>query len=357
MTNKYNNKHEYTLRELAERLQGKILGDGDITIRGIAGLEEAHAGDITFLANPLYRQLVSQTQASALIASQEEPSFGGTILQVPDPYLAFAMLLETFYPPPEPAPGVHETAVIHPDVQMGEGVRIDPGAVIAPGALLGNRVWIGACAVVGEGSQIGDDTHIHPNVTIYPGTRIGERVIIHAGAVIGSDGFGYARKEGLPYKVPQVGRVVIEDDCEIGANTAIDRGTLGDTRIGRGTKIDNLVQIGHNVSIGPYSILVAQVGVAGSVRIGQGAVLAGQAGVAGHIQIGDGVTVAGKSGVTKSIPAGETVAGFMAFPIREWRKAEAIYRHLPDLQDAYRVLVKRLDALEALLRQSDQHPS
>jgi len=357
MTNKYNNRRDYTLQELAERLQGKVLGDGAVTIHGIAGLEEARAGDITFLANPRYRPLVSQTQASALIASREEPSFGGPILQVQDPYLAFAMLLEAFYPPPEHAPGVHTTAVIHPDARMGEGVCIEPSAVIASGALLGDRVWIGACAVVGEGSQIGNDTRIHSNVTIYPGTQIGERVIIHAGAVIGSDGFGYARKDGLPYKVPQVGRVVIEDDCEIGANTSIDRGTLGDTRIGRGTKVDNLVQIGHNVSIGPYSILVAQVGVSGSARIGKGAVLAGQSGVAGHIQIGDGVTVAGKSGVTKSVPAGETVGGFMAFPIREWRKAEAIYRHLPDLHEACKWLAKRLDALEALLRQSNQRPS
>ncbi|MGA1844019.1 MAG: UDP-3-O-(3-hydroxymyristoyl)glucosamine N-acyltransferase [bacterium] len=357
MTSKSNNRHEYTLQELAERLQGRVLGKGDITISGIAGLEEAQAGDITFLANPRYRPLVSQTQASALIASQEEPSFGGPVLQVPDPYLAFAMLLEAFYPSHGHVPGVHETAVVQPDARIGKDVCIEPGAVIAPGVVLGDRVWIGACAVVGEDSSIGNDTRIHPNVTIYPDTRIGERVIIHAGVVIGSDGFGYARKDGLPYKVPQVGGVVIEDDCEIGANTTIDRGTLGDTRIGKGTKIDNLVQVGHNVSIGPYSILVAQVGVSGSARIGKGVVLAGQSGVAGHIQIGDGVTVAGKSAVTKSIPAGETVGGFMAFPIREWRKAEAVYRRLPDLQDAYRRLVKRLDALEALLRQSDQHPS
>jgi UDP-3-O-[3-hydroxymyristoyl] glucosamine N-acyltransferase len=190
-------------------------------------------------------------------------------------------------------------------------------------------------------------------VTIYPGTQIGQRVIIHAGSVIGSDGFGYARKDGLPYKIPQVGKVIIEDDCEIGANVTIDRATLGETHIGKGVKIDNLVQIGHNVVIGAYSIVVSQVGISGSAHIGEGVILAGQAGVGGHIRIGDRVTAAARSGITKDIPSGETIGGFMAMPIREWRKSEAIYRRLPELQHGFRDLLKRVKALEKKLQSRD----
>ena len=244
-------------------------------------------------------------------------------------------------------------AVVHPEADLSEDVSVQSGAVIQKGVRLGKGVRIGACAVVCENTQIGDDMHIYPNVTIYPGTEIGQRVIIHAGSVIGSDGFGYARKDGLPYKIPQVGCAVIEDDCEIGANVTIDRAALGETRIGQGTKIDNLVQIGHNVVIGPYSIIVSQVAISGSTKVGKGVVLAGQVGVAGHIQIGDGVTAAARSGITKSIPSGETVGGFMAMPIRKWRKSEAVYRRLPDLQDSYRALLKRVEELEKRLQSKD----
>ena len=353
MTNRYNNKREYTLQALAERIGGIVLGDASIKIHGIAGLQEAGEGQITFLANIRYRSLVSKTWASALIASREEPLFKGPVLQVSDPYLAFAMILEIFFPPCRPLPGIDPTAVIHPEAKIGEGVSIQPCAVIKKGVQLGAGVVIDACAVICEDSHIGDYSYIHPNVTIYPGTRIGKRVIIHAGSVIGSDGFGYARKDGLPYKIPQVGKVVIEDECEIGANVTIDRATLGETHIGKGVKIDNLVQIGHNVVIGAYSIVVSQVGISGSTRVGAGVILAGQVGVAGHIQIGDRVTAAARTGITKDIPSGETLGGFMGMPIREWRKSEAIYRRLPELQNGYRDLVKRVKALESKLQSED----
>jgi UDP-3-O-[3-hydroxymyristoyl] glucosamine N-acyltransferase len=353
MINKSSKKIEFTLQDLAGKLEGKVLGNGSIKIHGVAGLQDARSGDITFLANPKYRPFVSQTQASALVASQEEPLFKGSILQVSNPYLAFAMLLEIFYPPAESPSYIHPRATIHPETEIGTGAVIQPGAVINKGVRLGQNVRIGACVVLCENVQIGNNSCIHPNVTLYAGTEIGHRVIIHAGSVIGSDGFGYARKNGLPYKIPQIGKVVVEDDCEIGANVTIDRGTLGETRIGKGTKIDNLVQIGHNVIIGPYSIVVAQVGISGSTRIGQGVVLAGQAGVAGHLQIGDKVTIAAKTGVIKNIPSGETFAGFMSMPLREWRKSEAMYRRLPELQDSYKDLLKRVKALESHLKLKD----
>ena len=349
MINRYRNKTVYDLRTLAEKVDGRVLGDAATKVDGISGLQEARPGHITFLANPRYRAFISKTQASALIASQEEPLFKGPVLQVSDPYLAFAMLLDLFFPTVKSAPGIHPSAVVYPGSDIGEGVSIDACAVIQKGVRLGKGVRIGACVVLGENSRIDDASSIAPNVTIYPDTEIGQRVIIHAGSVIGSDGFGYARKDGLPYKVPQVGKVVVEEDCEIGANVTIDRAALGETRIGRGTKIDNLVQIGHNVVIGPYSIVVSQVGIGGSTHIGNGVVLAGQVGVAGHIRIGDGVTVAAKSGITKSVPPGQTMGGHMAIPLREWRKSEAIYRHLPDLQEGYRDLLKRVKVLEKML--------
>ncbi|MGA1840483.1 MAG: UDP-3-O-(3-hydroxymyristoyl)glucosamine N-acyltransferase [bacterium] len=353
MTSRCSHKTEYSLQDLAGRIGGVVLGNASIKIHGIAGLQDAGEGQITFLANTRYRSLVSKTRASALIASQEEPLFKGPVLQVSDPYLAFAMLLEIFYPPCEPLPGIDPSAIVHPETQIGEGVSIQPCAVIKKGVSLGSGAVIGSCAVVCEDSQIGDYSHIHPNVTIYPGTRIGQRVIIHAGSVIGSDGFGYARKDGLPFKIPQIGNVVIEDDCEIGANVTIDRATLGETHIGRGVKIDNLVQIGHNVVIGAHSIVVSQVGISGSTHVGSGVILAGQVGVAGHIQIGDRVTAAARTGITKDIPSGETIGGFMGMPIREWKKSEALYRRFPKLQNKYRDLLKRIEALESKLQSKD----
>lgn len=350
MTNRCKNRLEYTLQELAERLGGTVLGDGQVRISGVAGLKEAGPGDITFLANPRYQTLLHKSRASALITSSKEPLFNGSILKVSDPYLGFAMVLEIFHPPAEPVPGIHPDAHIEPDAKIGEGASVQAGAVIGHGVYIGRGAQVMSCTVVGEASRIGDYSCLYPNVTLYPRTQIGKRVIIHAGSVIGSDGFGYARKGGLPYKVLQVGRVVIEDECEIGANVTIDRGTLGDTRIGKGTKIDNLVQIGHNVVIGPYSVIVSQVGISGSTQIGQGVVLAGQVGVAGHIKIGENVTVAARSGVTKDVLKGETIAGFMAMPISQWRRSEAVYRRLPGLQKGYRELMKKVEALEARLK-------
>ncbi len=344
------NHPEYTLNEIAGIIGGNVLGDGEIKIKEVAGLKEAGPGSITFLANPKYISYLPTTKASALIANKEEPLFKGSILVVEDPYLAFAMVLEIFNPPRMPEPGIHSDAVLESDVRIGEEVSIQAFAYISRKTDIGRGVRIMAGAFIGEDCQIGDYSTIYPNVTLYSRTIIGKEVIIHAGSVIGSDGFGYAKKEGIPYKIPQTGRVVIEDSCEIGANVTIDRGTIGDTRIGRGTKIDNLVQIGHNVVIGPYSIIVSQVGISGSTQIGKGVVLAGQVGVTGHITIGDRVIVAAKAGVTKDIGQDQTIGGFMGMPIGKWRRAEAVYRNLPELQKSYREILRRIELLEDMLK-------
>jgi len=346
MTNKTSRNPEFTIAELADRIGGRVIGNGKVKIKKIAPISDAGPGAITFIANPRYKSYLLSTRASALITSKEEPVFKGTTILVDNPYVAFAMILEIFNPPMRAEPGIHPNAVIETDTRIGEGVSIQANAVICQGVEIGRDACVMAGAYIGRDTIIGDSSLIYPNVTIYPRARIGKGVIIHAGSVIGSDGFGYAQKDGLPYKIPQVGRVVIEDDCEIGANVTIDRGTIGDTVIGKGTKIDNLVQIGHNVEIGPYSIIVSQVGISGSTRIGKGVVLAGQVGVNGHITIGDGAVVAAKAGVTKDVPPGETIGGFMGMPIAKWRRAEAVYRNLPDLKRGYKEIQKKIKLLK-----------
>jgi UDP-3-O-[3-hydroxymyristoyl] glucosamine N-acyltransferase len=245
-----------------------------------------------------------------------------------------------FAPAARAAGGIHPTAVVSPDVEMGPGVTIDALAVVEAAAAIGARTVIGAGSAIGARVRIGADCVVHPHVTIYPDCVVGERAIFHSGAVIGSDGFGYANEEGVHLKIPHLGRVVIEDDVEIGANTTVDRATLGETRIGRGSKIDNLVQVGHNVVIGEGSIIVAQVGISGSVTIGPGAILVGQVGIADHVAIGAGVRVVGRAGVTKDIPDGATVSGFPAHDHREELRILAAVRRLPEM-------VERLEALES----------
>lgn len=345
---------EYTLQELANKVGGRIIGDSSIKIMGVAGLKEAGPGYITFISNPKYNQYLQTSKASALIAQHPESQFNGQILLAEDPYLAFAMVLEIFNPPQKSHPGIHPTALIAEGAEIGTNACIQAFAVIEKGAIIGSGTKIMSGVFVGENSCIGELSSIYPNVTIYPKSIIGKSVIIHAGSVIGSDGFGYVKKDGLPYKVPQTGGVIIEDDCEIGANVTIDRGTIGNTTIGKGTKIDNLVQIGHNVIIGPYSTIVSQTGISGSTQIGKGVTLAGQVGVAGHLKIGDGVIAAAKSGITKDIEAGEVISGTMAMPINKWRRSEAIYRNLPEMQKEYRAILKRLAVIEEQLKTTDR---
>jgi UDP-3-O-[3-hydroxymyristoyl] glucosamine N-acyltransferase len=274
--------------EIAAFLQGQVIGDGDAVIRNITGIDEAEEGDLTFLANPKYRKHLGSTRASAILVAPGSEASAKTLIVVQDPYASLARLLAWFYPPEETFTGVSDRtvieegavvapdAVVYPFVFVGKGARIEGGVVLHPGV------------VVGRGAVIGEESILHPNVTVYRQCIIGKRVILHAGVVVGSDGFGYANPARENLKVPQVGIVQIDDDVEVGANTTIDRGTLGKTWIKRGVKIDNLVMIAHNVVIGENSVIVAQVGISGSTRLGRSVVLGGQAGLVGHITLGDG---------------------------------------------------------------------
>ncbi len=337
----------YRLCELAEIVGGEVVGDGNIEIRGVAGIREAVPGEITFVANPRYAEFLEGTKASAVIGGRELPTVK-PLIRIENPYYAYLQVLSLFaadlaisYPR-----GVHETAVVDPGVVLGQNVAVGPFCHICEGVRIGDNTTILQGVFVGVGSRIGDDCLIYPGGTIREGTEIGSRVILQPGVVLGSDGFGYVRNGSSQHKVPQIGRVVIEDDVEIGANSCIDRATTGETRIRRGTKIDNLVQIAHNVVVGEDSVLAAQAGVSGSTEIGRHVVIAGQAGLVGHIQVGDRVTIGAQSGVTKSIPDDTTVSGY---PAREHRQAKRIHAHtamLPELVERVRELERRIRELE-----------
>jgi len=346
---------EKTLKELAELVGGVVVGDPAILIRGVAGVKEAEEGEITFIANPKYLPLLPHSRASAAILSAKEaveakiPS-----IRVENPYLAFAKVLRLFSENSYQPCGIHPTACIDPSAMIGEQVSIHPFAVIGRQVRIGNRVQVYSGAFIGDFSHIGDGCIIYPNVTIYHHTVIGSSVIIHANTVIGSDGFGYVWNGEEHYKIPQVGRVVIEDGVEIGAGCTIDRGTMGDTVIRRGTKIDNLVQIAHNVVIGESSIIVSQVGISGSTELGKRVTLGGQVGVAGHLKIGDNATVAAKSGVSKNVPPNSLMAGPIARPIQEWRRSEASLRRLPELVEKIRKLQQKVQELEKKLQGAER---
>jgi UDP-3-O-[3-hydroxymyristoyl] glucosamine N-acyltransferase len=321
------------LGELAEKLGCRLVGNPDVEILGVSEIQRAKAGDLTFLTNPKYRKFLESTEASAVLLEKEVPGLRISQLVCSEPYVAFAKALELFYPEKLPKPGISERATISPTAEVGEDCYVGDYAFIGENTKIGKGVKIFPGVYVGDGCEIGDYTVIFPNVTIYGGTKVGKFVRIHSGTVVGSDGFGYAfsKEEKKIYKVPQVGGVVIEDFVEIGANTTIDRGTIGNTVIEEGTKIDNLVQIGHNVKIGKYCFIVSQVGISGSTKIGDFVTLAGKVGVAGHIEIASNVTVAAKSGITKSIKEPGTYAGFPVRPYKEWRKIQALTDRLPEI--------------------------
>jgi UDP-3-O-[3-hydroxymyristoyl] glucosamine N-acyltransferase len=345
---------ELALQEIAGLVHGTLSGDPHLRIRGIASIEEAKQGEITFLANPKYASKAMQTRASAIIVRAKMEGVSCALLMVEDPYFAFTQLLSHFHPPRRYPAEVDPKAAIGKEVLLGAGVSIGPFVTVEDCARIGDRVRLGAGVFVGEGSEIGEDSLIYPNVTIREGVKIGKRVIIHSGTVIGSDGFGFAPHKGKYHKIPQIGGVIIEDDVELGANVTVDRAALGNTVVGAGTKVDNLVQIGHNVVIGADSILVAQVGISGSAKIGRHVTLAGQVGVAGHLTIGDNVVVGGKSGVTKDIPAGENVSGFPPLPHKDWLKAQATFPHLPELRERIKALEKEVEALRERMAQRDE---
>jgi UDP-3-O-[3-hydroxymyristoyl] glucosamine N-acyltransferase len=340
---------EKSLGELAEKLGGKVIGDENVVIKGLASLDDATDGQITFLANPKYAPKVAVTRAAAVVLPPGAERHGKNVIEVKNPYLAFAKLLTIFHVRRPAAKGVMKGALVGENVTMGEEVTVYPGAYVADGVRLGARVVVHPGAVLYEGVEVGDDVTIHSNVTIRERCRVGNRVIIYSGAVIGSDGFGYAPDGKEWYKIPQIGIVVIKDDVEIGANTAIDRAALETTLIGRGTKIDNLVQIAHNCRLGENCMIVSQVGISGSAKLGEHVTLGGQVGVAGHLEIGAYTMVGAKSGVPGNLPANGMFSGIPTIPHREWLRSMGTVPKLPEIRKTLTSLEKRVQELEEKL--------
>jgi len=334
------------LREIAEWVDGTVVGDGEVEISGVAAIEEARAGEITFIANPKYLPRLSETLASAIIVSKEVIQADKPLLCVTHPYLAFARVLTLFSHKPYQPKGIDSNAWISPTAKLGEDLSLYPFVYIGDHCSIGDRVILYPGVYVGEDSSIGEDSILYPNVSVYPGTVIGKRVILHGGVVVGSDGFGYAKEGRKNVKIPQVGRVEIEDDVEIGANTTIDRATLGKTTIRRGVKIDNLVQVAHNVTLGEDSVIVAQVGISGSTKIGSNVTLGGQVGVVGHIEIGDNVMVGAQSGVAHNLPANQGYTGSPALPHREFLRTITSLPKLPEMRKTLIDIEKRLKKIE-----------
>lgn len=338
---------KFTLREIASIVSGELKGNPDIVITGISGIKEARKGDITFLANPKYSYLMKMTKASAVITSRDSVETDKPIIQTEKPSFAFTKVVELVAPNGVKHPkGIHSTAIVAKSAHIGKSVAIGAYTVIEDNVEVGeNTIIYGGC-YIGRHTTIGKDCLIYPHVAIRERNEIGNSVIIHCGAVIGSDGFGFATVKGVQKKIPQIGSVLIEDDVEIGANVTIDRARFDKTIIGRGTKIDNLVQIAHNVVIGENCIIVAQTGISGSTTLGKGVILAGQSGVVGHIVIGDGAVVAAQAGVTKSLPAGIKVSGYPAKPHEVSKRVNACVQRLPQMYKRIRELEEKIEQLE-----------
>jgi UDP-3-O-[3-hydroxymyristoyl] glucosamine N-acyltransferase len=347
-----------TLQELASQLGCRLEGgDGGTPITGLAGLDDAVAGQVTFLANAAYAPRVASTRASAIIASDALPAAPCAILRASNPYLTFARAVAIFAPA-DPAPqGVHPTAIVDPGASLGQGVSVGPFTLIEAGARIGARTRIGSHASIGAGAAVGDDCRIGSHTSIRARVSLGHRVVMQDFAIIGSEGFGYARRDdGTHEHIPQTGAVVIEDDVEIGALTAIDRPAVGETRVAAGTKIDNLVQIAHGVRVGRNVLLAAQVGIAGSTTIEDNVALGGQVGVTGHVTVGKGVQAAAKTGVTGDIKAGTVIAGYPSDEIQSWRKSHAALRRMPHLRERIRELEQKVEQLLERLQSPDSGP-
>lgn len=367
------------LRELAALLGGELVGDGDCVIERVAPIDRAGAGEITFVNNPKYTPFLQTTQASAIIVAPSFRNLRKNLIVTVNPYLAFARAVGALMEQRAPrAPGIHPTAIVAPTARLGEDVSIGPHAVIEEGAEIGNGVTIKAGVFIGPGASIGEGTWIGPNAAIYHGVRIGKRCIIHANVSLGSDGFGWAPLDAKKHfllemlatgrapaappgaapavdlkssyeRIPQVGITAIGDDVSVGANSVINRGGLGNTSVGRGTKIDSLVVISHNVEVGEDCLFVSQVGVSGSVRIGNHCSFGGQVGVAGHLKIGDNVQVAAQSGVSHDLPPHGTYFGSPARPMQEMKRAVAALHKLPELREEIRHVQKRMSEITAML--------
>jgi UDP-3-O-[3-hydroxymyristoyl] glucosamine N-acyltransferase len=337
-----------TLGEIAELVGGRLAGDGSVRITGVAGLAEAGPGDLSFLANARYRPHLATTRAGGvLLRAEEARDCPRPSVAVDQPDWAFSVAAERLGPPPpRPRPGVHPLAFCAPGARIAAGAAVGPFAVVEEGAVVGGdtvvfpHVYVGAEAVVGRGCLL------YPGVVLRERVRLGDRVILHGGVIVGGDGFGYATVGGVHRKIPQLGTVVIEDDVELGANTTVDRARFGETRIRRGTKIDNLVQVAHNVEIGEHGLIASQTGIAGSAKIGNRVMMGGKAGVAGHVEIADGIQVAGGAGVTKGHPAGAALSGIPARPIAQYRRAQAALQRLPELVEEVRRLRREIETLK-----------
>jgi len=348
-----------TLTDIAAHVGGVVQGDGTLTVDHVAGLDAAGPGALTFFAVPRhatpaverYAALLAVTRATAAIVPRDIATAPCALIQVDNPDLAFSLAVRLLVPPPpRPETGVHPTAVVAAGVRIGQDVAIGAGTVVEPQAVIGARTILFPGVYVGAGTTVGADCCLYPGVVLYHQVRLGDRVILHANAVVGADGFGYAWDGHAHQKIPQIGTVVIEDDVEIGACTTVDRARFGETRIGRGTKLDNLIQIAHNVRLGAHCAFASQVGISGSTEIGNGVLMGGQAGTAGHVKIGDGAVFSARAGVSKNIPAGVHYTGYPARPhaaqLDEWGNIKA----LPRLRATVRELERRIAGLEARLK-------
>ena len=340
---------KFTANEIAEQVEGEVVGDGDIELAGFAQTNVAKPGDLTFAENEKYFRLAEESQASAILAPEEFASETKTVIRVKNARIAFARVLPLLFPEKQFAPGIHPSAVIAESAQVADTAYIGPNCVIDGNSTIGDQVVLEANCTVGEHTTLGQAVRLFPNVSVYSQCKIGARVRIHSGSVVGSDGYGYVFDQDHHRKIPQVGGVVIEQDVEIGANVTIDRGSLGDTEIGEGTKIDNLVQIAHNVVIGKHCLIIAQTGIGGSTQIGEFSILAGQAGVVGHIKIGPKAIIASKSAVMSSLEGGRQYMGIPAIPDIQAKRQIIAARQLPEL-------LKRVRELEQLLAKKDTPP-
>ena len=337
----------FTAAQIAEELRGEVVGDGSVLLTGFTSADRARAGDLTFAEKDTYFAAAEASEASAIIVSGPFASATKVLIRVANPRIAAARVLSLFFPPEKFTPEIHASASVAPSAQVDATAHVGPGCVIEGGVKIGARSVLRGGNHIGRDCQVGDDVCLFPNVVLYAGTRIGHRVSIHAGTVIGSDGYGYVFDRDRHLKMPQVGNVIIHDDVEIGANSAIDRGALGPTVIEEGTKIDNLVHVAHNVVIGRHCLIMGQVGFAGSTRLGDYCVIASQTGIADHLTLGRQVTVGGKSGVMRDIPDKETVMGMPAVPDKQAKRQWIAIQKLPEMMLRVRELEKQVAALVA----------